>query len=49
MDTYANYMYYVTISHPLGWLSLWAGPPTFFTILTDSGVLTGYAVPKRVG
>ena len=25
------------------------GPPTFFTILTDSGVLTGCAVPKRVG
>ena len=25
------------------------GPPTFFTILTDSGVLTGRAVPKRVG
>ena len=25
------------------------GPPTFFPILTDSGVLTGGAVPKRVG
>ena len=25
------------------------GPPTFFTILTDSGVLTRRAVPKRVG
>ena len=24
------------------------GPPTFFTILTDSSVLSGHAVPKRV-